>query len=137
MAGGAGNQRARQGAAPPSRPPPQQAPAPQQHQQAQGSDGKYDGPGEARQNPFGKGMGCDPARSSGPAATGGSSVITNRRVELPSAAYRLDGGSVSLPISNRLFLLLRVLHSNLQVAVLKTINKSTYPKLSPRVIAEA
>ena len=66
--------------------------------------GGFDGPGEpsrgppgspakstvsTRQNPFGPGLGYDPAR---PVIK--TSVITNTRVELPAAAYALD---VSIP----------------------------------------
>ncbi|KUJ10731.1 uncharacterized protein LY89DRAFT_674854 [Mollisia scopiformis] len=49
-----------------------------------GSEG-YDGPSEPRQNPFGQGLGYDPARPIVKAK-----VITNTRVELPPDAYRLE-----------------------------------------------
>jgi len=57
------------------------------------SSGKFDGPDDARsqsgrQNPFGSSIGFDPARDSRPVVKKG--LITNTRVELPSAAYRLD-----------------------------------------------
>jgi hypothetical protein len=61
----------------------------------------YDGPtsqppsqhgDQPRQNPYGPGLGYDPAK---PAAAK-QSMITNSRVELPYAAYSLDAGGVSL-----------------------------------------
>lgn len=65
-------------------PPPQIQPQGQQVARRPGSEG-YDGPSEPRQNPFGSGLGYDPAK---PVVK--ESVITNRRVELPPDAYRLD-----------------------------------------------
>lgn len=59
----------------------------------------YDGPASQpssqhgdppRENPFGSGLGYDPAKPT-PARP---SVITNTRVELPSAAYALDSDEV-------------------------------------------
>ena len=44
-------------------------------------------PGTPGQNPFGPSLGYDPARMCAPKK---ESIITNRRVELPSVAYRLD-----------------------------------------------
>lgn len=60
------------------------------------TSGGFDGPGEPsrqppRQNPFGPGIGYDPAR---PAAVK-EKHITNTRVELPPAAYKLEGAGVS------------------------------------------
>lgn len=54
--------------------------------------GKFDGPGD-KPNPFGQGMGYDPARMGRPDEA--PKVITNTRVELPATAYRLDGQKVS------------------------------------------
>jgi hypothetical protein len=52
--------------------------------------GGFDGPGEpSRPNPFGPGIGYDPAK---PATK--EKVITNTRVELPASAYKLEGPSV-------------------------------------------
>jgi len=53
--------------------------------------GKFDGPGD-KPNPFGQGMGYDPARMG--RADEAPKVITNTRVELPATAYRLDGQKV-------------------------------------------
>ncbi|KAH6682518.1 hypothetical protein B0J14DRAFT_555812 [Halenospora varia] len=91
MAGGTGNQRARNTGPPLSGPPQAQPPPQQQRPQQQGGNvhGKFDGPGDVRQNPFGPSMGFDPARSGGPSKP---SIITNRRVELPPDAYRLENG---------------------------------------------
>ena len=50
-----------------------------------GFDGPTDGSGTPRQNPFGPGLGFDPAK---PAKK--ESVITNTRVELPASAYLLN-----------------------------------------------
>ena len=58
------------------------------------------GPAPQGQNPFGPSVGYDPARLSAPAPT--QSLITNTRVELPSAAYALDrsgGAPVSYSFS--------------------------------------
>lgn len=55
--------------------------------------GGYDGPGEPSQrgpNPFGRGMGFDPAKP----APLKEKVISNSRVELPASAYTLEGPSV-------------------------------------------
>lgn len=65
-------------------------------QRAQGGPPSNGGSSQAgnnapRQNPFGPGMGFDPAR---PVARP-DPVITNTRVELPSSAYALNGPSVS------------------------------------------
>jgi hypothetical protein len=57
--------------------------------------GGYDGPGEpSRSNPYGPGLGFDPAK---PVVK--ERVITNTRVELPAAAYSLEGPSVRYPFS--------------------------------------
>ena len=56
-----------------------------------GSPNKQQGQGARGPNPFQQGPGYDPAKSK-------ESVITNRRVELPSAAYQLDR-SVSKHVS--------------------------------------
>lgn len=62
---------------------------------------RYDGPAsrppsqhgdQPRQNPYGPGLGYDPAKP----APAKQSVITNSRVELPSAAYNLGKEGVSL-----------------------------------------
>jgi hypothetical protein len=53
--------------------------------------GSYDGPSDSPpklQNPYGPGLGYDPAKPT-PAK---QSVITNTRMELPAAAYGLDNG---------------------------------------------
>lgn len=52
-----------------------------------------------RQNPFGPGLGYDPAKPAGQK----ESIITNTRVELPYAAYALDSSGVS-PIFMKLLL---------------------------------
>jgi len=78
----------------------------QQQQQQQMSagfrrpgSGGFDGPGEpSRPNPFGPGMGFDPAK---PATK--DKVITNTRVELPASAYRLEGPSVCCYFAIRTF----------------------------------
>jgi hypothetical protein len=63
-----------------------------------GGPAPYDGPAnqtssqhgdQPRENPYGPGLGYDPARPK-------PSVITNTRVELPVAAYALDTNEVSL-----------------------------------------
>jgi hypothetical protein len=59
--------------------------------------GKFDGPGD-KPNPFGQGMGYDPARMGRADET--PKVITNTRVELPATAYRLDGQKVRILISS-------------------------------------
>jgi hypothetical protein len=53
-------------------------------------------PGTPGQNPFGPSLRYDPARMSAPKK---ESIITNRRVELPSAAYQLDSA-----VSKHIFL---------------------------------
>ena len=53
-------------------------------------------PGTPGQNPFGPSLGYDSARMSAPKK---ESIITNRRVELPSAAYRLNSA-----VSKHIFL---------------------------------
>jgi hypothetical protein len=61
--------------------------------------GGYDGPGEpSHPNPFGPGIGFDPAK---PAAK--ERIITNTRVELPAAAYKLEGPSVCYYFDIRTF----------------------------------
>lgn len=95
MAGGAGANRAREAHV-------TNAGQFQQPTNMSGSRGPapYDGPasqhssqhGEPpRQNPFGPGMGYDPAKP----ASKKQSLITNTRVELPVAAYALDANGVS------------------------------------------
>lgn len=78
---------------------------PTSHTGHSGGPSPYDGPASQpssqhgdppRQNPFGQGLGYDPAK---PTAAK-PSLITNTRVELPAAAYALDGG-----VSYTLFLL--------------------------------
>lgn len=59
--------------------------------------GGFDGPSEhsrnpSRQNPFGTGLGYDPAKPIGAREKNG---ITNTRVELPATAYTLDDATVS------------------------------------------
>lgn len=49
---------------------------------------------ERGQNPFGPGLGHDPARLTNK-PTQGQGMITNRRVELPKEAYALDDAGVS------------------------------------------
>ncbi|KAH8687144.1 hypothetical protein BGZ60DRAFT_392933 [Tricladium varicosporioides] len=92
MAGGTGNQRARNTgpllSGPSQAQPPPQQPRPQQ--QSGNPQGKFDGTGDIRKNPFGPSMGFDPARSGGHTQ---SNIITNRRVELPPDAYRLENSS--------------------------------------------
>jgi hypothetical protein len=55
--------------------------------------GGFDGPGEPSRgpNPYGPGLGYDPAKPQ----VAPAKVITNTRVELPAAAYKLEGGLVS------------------------------------------
>jgi eukaryotic translation initiation factor 2C len=55
--------------------------------------GGYDGPGEPSrgQNPYGPGLGYDPAKSQ----VAPAKVITNTRIDLPASAYKLEGGVVS------------------------------------------
>lgn len=45
-----------------------------------------------RQNPYGPGLGYDPAK---PSTSTAQRVITNTRMELPAAAYRLEKPNVS------------------------------------------
>jgi hypothetical protein len=71
-----------------------QGPQPQQNQPQKPRSGGYDGPGEPSQrgpNPFGPGLGYDPAKPK-PVA---EKVISNTRIELPASAYKLEGPSVS------------------------------------------
>ena len=91
MAGGAGANRARQahnqnaGQSQPSGNMSAPAgPAPYDGPASQPSSQHGDSP---RENPFGPGLGYDPAKPT-PAKP---SLITNTRVELPAAAYALDG----------------------------------------------
>jgi hypothetical protein len=72
--------------------------------------GGFDGPGEPQRgpNPYGPGLGYDPAKPSHKLAE--KKVITNTRIELPPAAYKLEGGNVSsLFCSSALVFALRVL----------------------------
>jgi hypothetical protein len=106
MAGGAGANRARQS----------HNPTPGQFQpsgvtSARGGPAQYDGPGSqtssqhgdpVRQNPFGPGLGYDPAKP----PEQKYSIITNTRVELPFAAYALDANGVSLSFTWQFFLIL-------------------------------
>lgn len=67
------------------------------------NNGRNDGPSDNRQNPYQKGLGYDPAKPPQKA-----SMITNTRVELPSAAYILDAGINTLTskgVSSQSFLL--------------------------------
>jgi eukaryotic translation initiation factor 2C len=57
-------------------------------------------PGNPAQNPFGPGIGYDPARITAPKK---ESVITNTRVELPSSAYQLDRSVSRQVFANFLF----------------------------------
>ncbi len=61
--------------------------------------GGFDGPGEPSRgpNPFGQGLGYDPAKP--PPTKQPFKVITNTRVELPPDAYRVEGPAVSLGFS--------------------------------------
>lgn len=64
-------------------------------QQEKPRSGGYDGPGEPAQrgfNPYGPGLGYDPAKPNKPVQ---QKVITNTRIELPASAYKLKGGDVS------------------------------------------
>ena len=69
------------------------APPQQQGQPEKPRSGGFDGPGEPQrgQNPYGPGLGYDPAKPK-PVA---QKVITNTRIELPASAYKLEGGNVS------------------------------------------
>ncbi|KAH6721493.1 hypothetical protein BKA61DRAFT_568072 [Leptodontidium sp. MPI-SDFR-AT-0119] len=82
----------------------QQQGPPQQYQQQGASQQMQPGFGGQPQvqrgpNPFGQGMGFDPARPAAPK----EKVITNTRLELPAAAYKLEGPEVSSPFSCSVF----------------------------------
>ncbi|RDW67855.1 hypothetical protein BP6252_09251 [Coleophoma cylindrospora] len=98
--------------------------------------GGFDGPssppptaGHRGPNPFAPGLGFDPAK----AAPKKESVITNTRVELPQAAYKLDGGdSPSTKASRTVNVFLRASPTSVET----TLNTFSATPLHPIITKE-